>query len=131
MIRFQTILVLIVSLFVAANGACEQEIDELNECIADDCKTCLALDVGGVAWMSCGHVNDQFCDSIEQCSDSCGACMGMHEVWAACYVGSLGHVDCELSCDSDGRLDETTSSASTITMTEYLVGLLLVSLVAM
>ena len=114
---------------VAANGACEQELTDLNACIDNDCHTCIAVD-GGVAWTSCSEINTRYCDSIQECSDACGSCMDMYQVWATCYVDSITHVgdDCQLDCNGDERMDETTSSAPVI-MTKYLLVLLLLLVV--
>jgi hypothetical protein len=130
---FLSILLVFISLFVAANGSssCEQETADLNACIDNAaCKTCIAID-GGVAWMSCSELNSHYCASIENCKDSCGSfMMDAYQVWATCYVDSITQAgeDCQqLECGS-GRMDETTSSAP-IVMTEYIVALLLITFV--
>lgn len=123
--RLLLIFIVTISLLVAADGACEQELQDLNACIDDDCQTCLAVD--GVAWTSCSELNMQYCDLMEECSEPCASCMSMYQVWATCYVDSLTHVDdCQLVCDDgSGRMDEMDSSAPII-MAEYILAFSLV-----
>lgn len=130
MIRYLTTFLLTVSLFTAARASCEQETADLNDCLAGDCKTCLAVDV--VAWTSCSDLQQQFCDAMDQCSDPCGAsCMDVYKQWATCYVGTLPYQeDCELDCGTSGRMDETSgSSATLLTKQGFFITLIFAALV--